>query len=161
MTDPVSLEQLARDWKTFKDRYGRPASLLTDTYEPASLEVIPRCLADPSEVRAAIADFAGEQGWLTLLDRHVMLEKLPPAGTILNGELCKQGESLHIRHQGARWQLTRYVESAGAPTHLACDRRIASRIGERAVLAYRVYFQATPDRGTLPMVARFTGFMEE
>lgn len=160
MTDTLSPEKLARDWEAFKRR-ADPSSLISDTYHPVSLKVESCSIGNAAELRAAIAAFAADQGWFTLTDRHVLLDALPADGVVLNGELCKAGQSLHIRHQGENWRVTHYTEGEGGThTHLACDRRIASRTGEHATLGYRIYYQSTPDRGTLPMVARFAGFTE-
>lgn len=161
MTEAAALDQLHADWNAFKARHNRPAELIAEEFRPAALDTRVWTVDEPAAVRAAIAEFGGEQGWLTLTDRHVLLQELQPAGIILNGELCKAGESLHIRHQGGRWLLAYHREIAGAaPTHLACERRFASHASEQSELAYSIYYQATPDRGTQPAVARFIGFME-
>lgn len=161
MTERTALDQLARDWGAFKSRLAQPDALIARDHVPVALETRAWRVDDPAAVRAAIADFGGEHGWLTLTDRHLLLADLEDAGLILNGELCKPGASLHIRHQGSRWLLASHREIAGAaPTHLACERRFASRTGEAAELAYRLYYHLTDDRGTQPAVARFTGFME-
>lgn len=161
MTEAAALDQLHADWNAFKARHNRPAELIAEEFRPAALDTRAWTVDEPAAVRAAIADFGGEQGWLTLTDRHVLLQELAPAGIILNGELCKAGASLHIRHQGGRWLLAHHRELAGAaPTHLACERRFASGTGETDGIVYRIFYQPTPDRGTRPAVARFIGFME-
>lgn len=161
MPETAALEQLANDWNAFKARFAKPAALIAEDFAPVALETRTQHLDDMAAVRALLAGFAAEQGWLTLTDRHVMLAELPAAGAILNGEVCKPGSSLHIRHQGGRWLLAEHREIAGAPpTHLACERRFAASADERSALVYRVYFHPTPDRGTQPAAARFMGFTE-
>lgn len=117
---------------------------------------------EASEALFAFTEFGG-LGWLYTAESSAPeifdgTTEIVPDGTWPRwGELVKENTSLHLRHIGAGWSLTR-LETTSEPKGLLLQTHF---LAENTLLEYEVYHEHQMIEGMLqlrPSLARFTGF---
>ncbi|WP_172202832.1 hypothetical protein [Niveibacterium sp. COAC-50] len=138
-------------------------------YSGAQLSTQSTRVDSAEAVVAAIAAFAPQHGWTQYTSAvRIDLGNSRGHGPILAGEYVRGDTSLHVRHEGPVWSLTRFSEDVGGDAVIAYDSRLetvpATPAGDVVVghaLRYRVFLRHDGRHGWRPFAARFTGYGDQ
>lgn len=134
-----------------------------DEVKQASLKVEISKQQTQPQLQKRIVEFEGI-GWICLTDKVLTIRnKADLSGIegkqVLSAELAAGSKSLHIRQNGAVWDLFDMISTDGGEQYLVEEDFIATQSGMK--LIYETYWQKD-DIGTLiPFASRFAGFSNQ
>lgn len=115
------------------------------------------------QIQSRIGEFNGI-GWLSLTDKVLTIrDKADLSGiqgkTILVGELTAGSKSLHIRQNGAAWDVFELTRTDSGGQFMVEESFLSTQSGLK--LTYETYWQKDSSGALSPFAGRFTGFSNQ